>query len=43
MKEDGKPIIKKIGFSIPNEDSARSKIKNVATSGRDQIDKTLII
>ena len=37
------PVVKKLGFSIPNEDQARSIIKNVAISGREQTDEQLLI
>lgn len=37
------PIVKEVGFSIPNEDWERSIIKNVSTSGRDLVDQKLII
>ena len=37
------PELKKIGFSIPNEDWERSIIKNVSTSGIESTDKVLLI
>jgi hypothetical protein len=37
------PELKKIGFSIPNEDWERSIIKNVSTSGIELTDKVLLI
>ena len=37
------PQVKKIGFSIPNEDWERSIIKSVSTSGINLIDKELLI
>jgi hypothetical protein len=37
------PVVREIGFSIPNEDWERSMINNVSTSGRDQVDQCLII
>jgi hypothetical protein len=37
------PVVKEIGFSIPNEDWERSMINNVSTSGKDLVDQRLII